>query len=427
MAYKEPARAGWLAAAMMLSVASPAMAEPEDAAAGRAMAPIIYATPKSDARVMRHEIGVRLENSAADRSFAQAPLVMAAVDTAAPLVPASVASARAARSPNTSDGFSSAGAVDLRPGASSSAARPERASFGPAVSALAPKADGAATALQSRPLARAAELADPVAGPPYQVDGKWYVPMHEPDYDEVGLASWYGPTFHGKASATGEQFDEMAMTAAHPTLPIPSLVRVTNLENGKSVVVRLNDRGPFVDDRIIDLSKGAAEALQMKGKGTAKVRVQFAGPAPRESNAVPANVAYATGDAVAVSPPTQASPAFDTRALAPVPEVRPLASAPAAGRATAQTQAQAQADGSAPGFYLQAGSFADLGNAHKLRDRMRATFVNDAPVFVTPVQVDGAEFYRVMLGPWPSRDAVVRAQAGVSEAGGKSIIVARAR
>jgi rare lipoprotein A len=124
--------------------------------------------------------------------------------------------------------------------------------------------------------------AEPYAGPPYQVEGKWYVPTHEPNYDEVGIASWYGPNFHGKASATGEMFDEMAMTAAHPTLPIPSLVRVTNLSNGKSVVVRLNDRGPFVDDRhLFESGRRVCTA------GHGQVRVQYVGPAPAEANAAP--------------------------------------------------------------------------------------------------------------------------------------------
>ncbi len=126
----------------------------------------------------------------------------------------------------------------------------------------------------------------PYAGPPYQVNGKWFVPMHEPDYDEVGIASWYGPRFNGELASSGETFDQDALTAAHPTLPIPSVVRVTNLENNRSVLVRLNDRGPYVDDRIIDLSRGTADALDVRRNGTAKVRVQYVGPAPIDPGAV---------------------------------------------------------------------------------------------------------------------------------------------
>lgn len=112
-------------------------------------------------------------------------------------------------------------------------------------------------------------------GKPYTVDGKTYVPEPNTEYDEVGLASWYGPGFHGKATATGERFNKHDLTAAHPTLPMPSIVRVTNLVNGKSVVVRINDRGPFKEGRIIDLSKSAAEEIGLKQMGVAQVRVQF--------------------------------------------------------------------------------------------------------------------------------------------------------
>ncbi len=110
-------------------------------------------------------------------------------------------------------------------------------------------------------------------GKPYDVDGKTYYPAYDPTYDKEGMASWYGPGFHGKSTATGETFDTHDLTAAHPTLPMPSLVRVTNLENGKMIVARVNDRGPFARNRIIDLSKASAERLGVKG--LAKVRVQY--------------------------------------------------------------------------------------------------------------------------------------------------------
>ena len=114
-------------------------------------------------------------------------------------------------------------------------------------------------------------------GPKYKIKGKTYKPKHEPKYDEKGVASWYGPGFHGKPTATGERFNMHDLTAAHPTLPLNSRLHVTNLENGKQIFVRLNDRGPFAEKRIIDLSKASAEKLGIKG--IAKVRVQYAGPA----------------------------------------------------------------------------------------------------------------------------------------------------
>jgi rare lipoprotein A len=112
-------------------------------------------------------------------------------------------------------------------------------------------------------------------GKPYTVNGRTYYPEHDPNYEEVGIASWYGPGFHGESTANGERFDKMAMTAAHRTLPLPSIVKVTNLKNNKMVVVRVNDRGPFANDRIIDLSKRAAQEIDMIGTGTAKVRVEY--------------------------------------------------------------------------------------------------------------------------------------------------------
>lgn len=121
-------------------------------------------------------------------------------------------------------------------------------------------------------------------GKPYKVAGKWYTPKDDPNYDKTGAASWYGPNFHGRQTANGEIFDQFAISAAHPTLPLPSYVRVTNLENNKSILVRVNDRGPFVSGREIDLSKRAAEMLDYINKGTARVRVKYVGRAPLEGD-----------------------------------------------------------------------------------------------------------------------------------------------
>lgn len=116
---------------------------------------------------------------------------------------------------------------------------------------------------------------------PYQIRGRWYHPAEDPEYEEVGMASWYGDRFHGRPTATGETFDMNALTAAHRTLPLPGLVEVTNLENGRAVVLRVNDRGPFVDGRIIDLSRGAARELGLLERGVGRVRVRYLGRAPR--------------------------------------------------------------------------------------------------------------------------------------------------
>lgn len=114
---------------------------------------------------------------------------------------------------------------------------------------------------------------------PYQVNGRWYTPRIQPNYNEVGMASWYGVPHHGRPTSTGERFDQWGITAAHKTLPLPCIVAVTNLETGKTIRVRVNDRGPFVDGRIIDLSRAAADKLGFERKGVARVRVRYVGPA----------------------------------------------------------------------------------------------------------------------------------------------------
>ena len=112
-----------------------------------------------------------------------------------------------------------------------------------------------------------------IVGQPYEINGRSYHPREDFDYDRTGTASWYGSDFHGRRTANGETYDMNAMTAAHTTLPMPTIVRVTNLDTGRSIVVRVNDRGPFVDDRIIDLSRAGARELGFEGKGLARVRV----------------------------------------------------------------------------------------------------------------------------------------------------------
>jgi rare lipoprotein A len=121
-------------------------------------------------------------------------------------------------------------------------------------------------------------------GKPYTVAGKVYVPEEDVNYRAEGLASWYGDDFHGRLTANGEVFDMAALTAAHPTLPMPCYARVTNLSNGKSLIVRVNDRGPYHNNRLIDVSNKAAELLDFKGNGVARVRVEYVGRAPLEGS-----------------------------------------------------------------------------------------------------------------------------------------------
>src|SRR5437660_3321072 len=121
-------------------------------------------------------------------------------------------------------------------------------------------------------------------GKPYTVAGRIYVPEEDPNYRAEGMASWYGDDFHGRLTANGEVFDMTSLTAAHPTLPIPSYARVTNVRNGKSLIVRVNDRGPYHGNRLIDVSNKAAELLEFKANGVARVRVEYVGRAPLEGS-----------------------------------------------------------------------------------------------------------------------------------------------
>src|SRR4030081_1680550 len=139
---------------------------------------------------------------------------------------------------------------------------------------------------------RVVALGDPVpkgggtyrVGKPYTVGGRVYVPEEDTDYRAEGLASWYGDDFHGRLTANGEVFDMGSLTAAHPTLPMPCYARVTNLGNGKSLIVRVNDRGPYHGNRLIDVSNKAAELLEFKGNGVARVRVEYVARAPLEGS-----------------------------------------------------------------------------------------------------------------------------------------------
>jgi rare lipoprotein A len=140
--------------------------------------------------------------------------------------------------------------------------------------------------------ARVVERGEPVpkgggvyrVGKPYTVAGRVYVPEEDPHYTAVGLASWYGDDFHGRYTANGEIFDMESISAAHPTLPLPSYVRVTNIANKKSIVVRVNDRGPYVGNRVIDLSVKTAKLLGFHGHGVAKVKVEYVGRAPLQGS-----------------------------------------------------------------------------------------------------------------------------------------------
>ena len=221
---------------------------------------------------------------------------------------------------------------------------------------------------------------------PYQIRGRWYRPAEQPAYDEVGMASWYGAQHNGRPTSTGELFDMNALTAAHKTLPLPSLVEVTNRANGRRVILRVNDRGPFVDSRIIDLSRAAAEELGLLSQGVGEVRVRYVGRAPR----------------------TGGGSAMRRAEVAPTPP-RPY-SPPLTGGAPAATDRSA--------YWVQAGAFSDRGAAKRIADRLggRAT--------IQDLSGGGQPQFRVIIGPWPDANAAEQArQAVIARGFGDALLI----
>lgn len=226
-------------------------------------------------------------------------------------------------------------------------------------------------------------------GKPYQVNGIWYVPREQPGYDEVGVASWYGQAFHMKATASGELFDMNAVSGAHTTLPLPCIVEVTNLDNGRKLRVRVNDRGPFVGDRIIDLSHEAARQLGYDRKGLAKVRVRYVGPAPLLGPDAGVRVARATPAPPRTYAPIQLATSGYPYTSAPA--------TPAAGRPleTPGTTAVAESP-TGPAYRIQAGAFSEESRAR----RVAAQLSNVGDAVIEPVDRGGVTVYRVVLpGP----------------------------
>lgn len=223
-------------------------------------------------------------------------------------------------------------------------------------------------------------------GEPYKVAGLTYTPRVDPYYDETGIASWYGRDFNGLRTANGEVFDMNALTAAHKTLPLPSYVRVTNLENGRTLVLRVNDRGPFARGRIIDVSRRAAQLLGFSGKGTARIRVRVVA-APSDGGFVAAKSETPKGSRVAVAVPVGA---VETDHLAP-PEG--IAEAPRRGPVLLPLVLEGAVQPT--NMYVQAGAFESFANAN----RLSAKLSTGQRWRITSILVGGRELYRVRYGP----------------------------
>ncbi len=241
-------------------------------------------------------------------------------------------------------------------------------------------------------------------GTPYQISGAWYYPAEDFSYDESGIASWYGEEFHGKYTANGEVFDRNALTAAHRTLPMPSVVQVTNLENGRSLQLRVNDRGPFARGRIIDVSRRAAQLLGFEGTGTAKVRVRILVPESIQVASLAGRNGTedgAGGQAIAAAPrPVITAEALPGSALRIASSTTPSLpkSEPTGPTPTVLPSPPPQVSVvpvKPTRIYIQAGAFARAENALNVKSRLDAI----GPAVVAAVRVNGVNLYRVRLGP----------------------------
>ena len=256
-------------------------------------------------------------------------------------------------------------------------------------------------------------------GTPYQVEGIWYYPAEDYGYTQEGIASWYGTDFHGKSTANGDRYNMNDLTAAHPTLPMPCVVKITNLENGKVLKVTVNDRGPFHSTRIIDVSKHAAQLLGFYEAGTARVRVEID---PQESMTLknlamakhppemPAITASPRGTVLASSlePAARtndgnvAVPARDVKPVslpAPKPDIKPTAKPPVQTATLTPVPttpaAKPAAKAGALAIFVQAGAFAEEANARKLEQQLGEL----GQVHIIPGTAKKKKVYRVRLGP----------------------------
>ncbi|MDP6391130.1 MAG: septal ring lytic transglycosylase RlpA family protein [Alphaproteobacteria bacterium] len=267
-------------------------------------------------------------------------------------------------------------------------------------------------------------------GKPYQIDNVWYYPKVEYDYNKTGIASWYGPKFDGRPTANGEIFDMNEVSAAHKTLPLPTVVRVTNLDNGRALNVRVNDRGPFAHGRIIDMSRRAAQLLGFERKGTALVRVAVL---PEESRRL-ASIAQGGRDLYADQPAKpKAAPrvAVTSKELPPPPgtkivpapspnhRVKPVEKVPLPKDTV--TPALARVDqkvtvvpvASTPRIFIQAGAFGQYHNALRVHTILKTLGKST----ISQTRVVGKPLFRVRLGPFASVEAADRALDTVIRAG----------
>ncbi|MGE8186884.1 septal ring lytic transglycosylase RlpA family protein [Pseudomonas sp. NPDC086278] len=260
----------------------------------------------------------------------------------------------------------------------------------------------------------------PYKANPYTVLGKTYFPLQESKtYVASGTASWYGTKFHGQNTANGEVYDLYGMSAAHKTLPLPSYVRVTNLDNNKSVILRVNDRGPFYSDRIIDLSYAAAKKLGYAEIGTARVKVEGIDPQTWwAAKGRPAPLMLNEPQVAQNAAPTITASAGTVEQWTPPPQQHAAAVVPV------QIDAKKNASVPASGQYLQVGAFANPDAAELLRSKLSGMV--SAPVFISSIVRNQQTLHRVRLGPIGSQGEIQQVQNSVRMAnlGSPSLVTA---
>jgi len=263
-------------------------------------------------------------------------------------------------------------------------------------------------------------------GKPYSVAGTTFHPREDPNYNRVGHASWYGDLFHGRYTANGEIYDMDRLSAAHPTLPLPSYARVSNLNNGRSIVVRVNDRGPFSNDRIIDLSRASAEVLGFRRNGTATVRVTYLGRAPLNGDDSYER-RYLANQSFMQMAETRSPRASGQRIVSLAEEETKYASSawrlgtpatttPAAAKPVPGANVPQSANGGVTvkgGYLIQAGMFKQPENVVKAREALSPI----APVEVSQVEFRGEMLSRVRVGPFPDKKSARAALGKVTKAG----------
>ena len=261
-------------------------------------------------------------------------------------------------------------------------------------------------------------------GAPYQIGGVWYYPTVDYHYEETGVASWYGEEFEQQYTANGEIFDLNRMTAAHRTLPMPSIVQITNIDNGRSVQLRVNDRGPFARGRIIDVSRRAAQLLGFETNGTALVRltimkdesIQVAELAKRNGGDSRVLVAEAPS-VTSVEAVARTKPARTAAPPPPPPPVASISAAPSpvviAALPSLPEKAKVVPVKSSRRIFIQAGAFSVRGKAQRLQSRIARL----ANAQVMTASINGTEMYRARLGPLPDVEQADQVLARVVDSG----------